>query len=212
MNMYQLANYFGPMIVSHASLKSMLSEYTNPNDKIYRLLADKQLLSLKKGLYIFSPDLAKNTPSAIIVANQLIGPSYVSLEYALSYYQAIPERVYVVTSVTTKATKAINTPIGRFTYSHISKSYYNIGLKQIACENGFFGIIACPEKALIDTIVMTKGLIFRSLKDVSNYLIEDMRIDEDWLRKLNLQLVTEIQQYAQKKNSIQLLIKYLQSI
>lgn len=209
MNTYQLANYYGSMLVSHASLKSMLRSYANPNDKIHRLIADKQLILLKKGLYFFSSDLVGKSPSSILIANHLIGPSYISLEYALSYYQAIPERVYIVTSICSKQKKTIDTPIGRFTYSKIPKPYYSLGLKQIPCDNGLFGIIASPEKALIDTIITTKGLIFRSMKDVSNFLVEDMRIDEDWLRKLNISLIQQLLELAPKKNSLQFLLKYI---
>lgn len=40
-----------------------------------------------------------------IIANTLLRPSYVSLDYALFCYNAIPERIYEITSITTKHSK-----------------------------------------------------------------------------------------------------------
>src|SRR3989344_6561832 len=57
----------------------------------------------KRGIYAF-PDAL---PPDVYLANKLHTPSYVSLEWALSYHGVIPETVYEVTSVTTKATREI---------------------------------------------------------------------------------------------------------
>lgn len=43
----------------------------------------------------------------------------ICLEWALSFYNIIPERVAVVTSVTTGANKQYETPIGTFLYRHL---------------------------------------------------------------------------------------------
>ena len=45
-----------------------------------------------------------------VLANLIYGPSYVSYEYALTYYGLIPERVFEVTSATTQKNKMFNTP------------------------------------------------------------------------------------------------------
>jgi hypothetical protein len=62
------------------------------------------------------------------IANPLYGPSYISLEYALSYYGLIPERVESITSVTTKRSKKFITPLGSFSYEHIPLKAYPIGI------------------------------------------------------------------------------------
>jgi len=59
------------------------------------------ILQIKRGLYAF-PD---NLPPDAYIANKLYSPSYISLEFALSYHGVIPETVYEITSVTTKATR-----------------------------------------------------------------------------------------------------------
>jgi len=51
-----------------------------------------------------------------LVVNLLYTPSYVSFDYALSYYGLIPERVYEVTSATLHAKKIFETPLERFSY------------------------------------------------------------------------------------------------
>ena len=58
-------------------------------------------IRLKKGLYTLQTDL----PSEEEIANKLYMPSYISFEYALGYYQLIPEMVYTITSATSKPTR-----------------------------------------------------------------------------------------------------------
>src|SRR3989344_4847720 len=59
------------------------------------------ILQIKRGLYVF-PDVL---PPDVYIANKLYSPSYISLEFALSYHGVIPETVYEITSVTTKTTR-----------------------------------------------------------------------------------------------------------
>ena len=58
------------------------------------------LQELKKGLYIFSQKYQRKSVSKLFIANYLVCPSYISLEYALGFYDIIPEIVSTVTSVT----------------------------------------------------------------------------------------------------------------
>src|SRR3989338_570521 len=60
-------------------------------------------LKVKRGLYAL-PDLL---PPDIYIANSLYRPSYVSREFALSYHRIIPETVYEITSVSTKAARRV---------------------------------------------------------------------------------------------------------
>jgi len=60
------------------------------------------IVQLKRGLYLLSNDHRTVLPSSYFLANQVVFPSYISLETALSHYHLIPETVYQVTSVTTK--------------------------------------------------------------------------------------------------------------
>ncbi|MFH0947679.1 MAG: hypothetical protein V1833_01595 [Elusimicrobiota bacterium] len=76
------------------------------------------ILQLKRGFYVFPDSL----PPDVYVANKLYSPSYISLEFALSYHGVIPETVYEITSVTTKATRRFETLGKVFSYRKIKKN------------------------------------------------------------------------------------------
>jgi len=99
---------------------------------------------LKRGLYVFPNTL----PPDVYLANKLYSPSYISLEFALSYYGVIPETVYEITSVTTKATRRFQTLGKIFSYRKIKKSAYT-GYA-IQKQNGFGFYMADAEKAFVD--------------------------------------------------------------
>ncbi|MCX6790071.1 MAG: hypothetical protein NTV60_00920 [Candidatus Kaiserbacteria bacterium] len=71
-----------------------------------------------KGFYIFS-DLEIHEQVLFAIANRVYGPSYISLEMALSLYGLIPEAVYGITSVTSQKTRTLKTPVGTFIYRHM---------------------------------------------------------------------------------------------
>ncbi len=106
------------------------------------------LIPLKRGLYIFSSQWRKIQPSVVFMANFLVLPSYVSLEQALGFYEIIPEKVTVITSVTTKKTKIFKNSVGSFEYRSIKEDLFFGFKKEIDNNQEFF--IALPEKALLD--------------------------------------------------------------
>jgi hypothetical protein len=63
------------------------------------LLRRKDIIRVKKGLYIFGETYARRPFSREVLANVIYGPSYVSLDYALHYHGLIPERVEAVISI-----------------------------------------------------------------------------------------------------------------
>lgn len=84
------------------------------------------------------------------IANKIYGPSYVSREFALSYHRVIPETVYEITSVTTKATRSFEAGGKAYTYRRIKKSAFT-GYAT-ARQNNFSFRIADPEKAFVDAL------------------------------------------------------------
>lgn len=102
------------------------------------------ILQLKQGFYVF-PDAL---PPDVYVANKLYSPSYLSLEFALSYHGVIPETVYEITSVTTKATRRFETLGKIFSYRKIKKAAYT-GY-EIQKQQGLSFYIANIEKAFVD--------------------------------------------------------------
>lgn len=119
---------------SSTSIKYFLEE------QIYEGL----LLRLKKGLY----SLRTDPPSEEEIANKLWQPSYLSFEYALAYYNILPEMPYIITSATPKTTRLFTIDHKEFGYYSIKKEAFTGYILQKTERKSF--LIAEPEKALID--------------------------------------------------------------
>jgi len=179
--------------VDAQTLLAKLRDYKKPRDWIARMVKNGDLWRLKNGFYLISSRFQRGKSDYPYeqIANLLYGPSYVSLEWALSFYHLIPERVAVVTSVTIGSNKEFPTTIGTFTYQHLSGSRYSIGINHAAVEGQVGGfLIASREKALADTV-------FTSCRDMSEKellkeLVESKRIDEDSLKSLDKELMLSI--------------------
>lgn len=151
---------------------------------IKKLLKEGLLINLKKGTYI-SPyyiDTALKTPQEKeryfeYLANVLRKPSYVSLEYMLAKYGAIPEAVFSISSVTTKITRSYNTEVGSFLYRSISSNLFT-GYKEVKFKDKSVKV-AKLSKALFDFIY------FKELKeeDLLDFLTASARINWDVFEK-----------------------------
>lgn len=195
--------------ISRHLILELLSDYQSPNDKISELLKSKELISIRRGLYITGPKMDLTTPEPFLIANHLRGPSYVSLESALSYWDMIPERAYEISSVTIKTSKLYKTPIGRFNYQQLKIPYYSYGIKNIEYSPKQTVLIASPEKALCDKVVLTPKIYLRSIKQTREFLMEDLRIDSEVLSTLDTKIMELWIKNAPKKSSLKMLIKTL---
>ena len=191
-------------------LSSLFPQNRCISDKARKLESDGRILRLKKGLYVASQNETGKTLSRELIANHLYGPSYVSQETALRYYGLIPERVYLMKSVTTKYSRNFENVTGNYHYQNCSKEYFPFGIK-IEENNGINFLIATPEKALCDMINFGKNLNFRSLKDVSIFLEDDIRFEMDFLTNINIPIIEKIAVFSRKKNSINLLTKFMKN-
>jgi predicted transcriptional regulator of viral defense system len=112
---------------------------------IHRLKKQGYVQSVKRGLYKLSDEQIPD----LYLANKLYEPSYISLEFALSYHRVIPETVYEITSVTPKATRRFET-LGRiYSYRKIKRTAFTGYM--IEKQRGFSFQIADPEKAFVDS-------------------------------------------------------------
>ena len=178
-------------ILDYGFIMDCLQEYSNPKVKLHHLLKIGALIRLKKGLYLFGEKFAKGPYSVEVVANLLYGPSYVSMEWALSFYGMIPERVYTVTSMTLGRNKEYHTPVGDFSYFTLSPESYSIGITQKKSPDFVGGfLIASPEKALVDTVFITCRNLDKVQLRVE--LLESKRIDRKCFHELNRDLLEEI--------------------
>lgn len=198
--------------ITHSVVMEMLSEYSRPNDKISELLRSGQLTALRRGLYVAGPESDLPIPDSILLANHLRGPSYVSLESALSYWGMIPERVFEVSSVTIKTAKEYDTPIGRFSYRHLAAPYYSFGVRRVELAPQQMAMIASPEKAICDKIVLTSGVLLRSINQTRDFLMEDLRIDEEQLQSLSIPTIESWLEDAPKRSSLQMLVNTLNAL
>lgn len=111
---------------------------------LFRYAKKGFITRVKRGLYAF-PDALPPDP---YLANKLYEPSYVSLMSALSYHRVIPEMVYEVTSVTSKATRRFEKLGKVFSYRHVRQGAFT-GYAT-AKQGGLSFRIADPEKAFVD--------------------------------------------------------------
>ncbi|MCL5069763.1 MAG: hypothetical protein M1308_02535 [Actinobacteria bacterium] len=125
-----------------------------------------------KNFYIFS-DLKLDDGTLFEIANKIYSPSYISSEMALSYYNLIPETVYLITSVSTRKTCSFNTDIGSFSYRNIKETGF-FGYNLVKNKDKYFKI-ANPEKAIIDFLYYRKNLDSESA-------IEQLRINTEELK------------------------------
>jgi len=205
--------HFSNQPLSHQLLVSIFKEYERPNDKIYQLAKEGVIQSIKKGLYVAGPALnIDRKPEPFLLANHILGPSYISVETALSYHGLIPERVYEIASMTTQAPRKFNTPLGMFTYTRLPLPYYAYGIRSEKLADDQYAMVASPEKALCDKIITTSGLLLRSRKAAKEFLLENMRMDEDILRQLNTKEMTSWIKGSLKEESLSMAVNSIQEL
>lgn len=151
---------------------------TTINTYISRFLKHKEIISLKRGLYVtmdFYNKHRNDTSYLFYLSNILRSPSYISSWTALQYYNLATEVIHTMTAVTTKVTRSYKTKIGTFSYQSIKKDLFSDF--SIIKNSDFEFFIATPAKALFDLLYFkTKQFKNTKLKDI-DYLIEELRID-----------------------------------
>lgn len=212
MDLNQAIRSYAAQPLTHQLLLSLLKDYKRPNDKLHQLLSKGVLEPVRKGLYMAGPSIGVNRPEPFLLANHILGPSYISLDTALSYHGLIPERVFEIASMTTKASRSFTTPAGLFTYTHLPLPYYTFGIQQAQLAADQYVMMASPEKALCDKIVTTAGIILRSQASARAYLEEDLRMDEDTLRELNTRMIRAWLPDAPKKDSLLMIVKMVEAL
>ncbi len=188
---FDISEQAGTDMLDYQQLVGLLEGYAKPRDRIGRLLAEGSLIRLRKGLYVLGERYRRAPVSRERLANLIYGPSCVSLEYALSLYGLIPERVANVTSVTTGQTRRFETPLGCFTYRNLSPVRYAPGIRW-AGEGSERFLMAGPEKALVDTVWADKRPIPASLKSFTSYLFDDLRLEPERVAAMDHGLLAAI--------------------
>lgn len=204
--LYQLAG----VPITGSEIKQCYPNLSAPEKKIQLLEKSGEIIRLRRNLYIINADASGKNTDARLCANHLYGPSYVSLQWAMAFYGMIPEKVFMMTSITTKRSRLTETPIGSFSYMQVPVSYFPIGVKSIE-ENGVSFLMASREKALCDTIMYDNFVSHQSIKSLAAYLEDDMRLDMDILMKLDTTIIEDCAKAGRKSRILYNLIKIIQS-
>ena len=190
-------------------LQHAFRDYHFPKNKISTLEKDASIYRIKKGLYVVSEKITGKKISRELIANHLYGPSYISLETALSYHSLIPERVFEIRSITTKRSKSFKTKFGLFNYTMTSSDYFTIGVQIENPEKCVAFLIATPTKALCDLIANTRHLRIQSLKAMQAYLLENLRIEPEHIKYLNVDIVHKCIPFSKKKKELHYLAQVI---
>ena len=190
------------MILTNNMIKENLKEYSNKNTKICREIKKGNLIKIVNGLYE-----TNSSVNGYLLAGSIYGPSYLSFDFALSYYGLIPEKVTAFTNATfnKKRKKMYNNQFGTYLYRDVPEKVFPLEVKLVK-EGDYSYQIATPEKALCDKLYTLSPL--KNMKKLENVLFNDLRIDVDEFNKLNLQ---DIEQISNSYNStnVNLLYRYM---
>jgi len=177
-------------------LKDLLRDFRYPRNKIGKLLKTGEIVALKSGLYVLSEQFGR---SLVLeqVANLLYGPSYISLDYALSRYGLIPEKVYILTSVCTGRKKHFDTAVGCFSYQHLKPAYYSLAYTRQLTDDSSY-LMASREKALCDKLYFAPAL--SDCRAVEHYLFDSLRIAREALSEFDPELISRLAEASGKRN------------
>lgn len=198
----------GTIPVTTSILESLYPELKSADKKVVWLEKNGYVIRLKRGLYVVNPEKSGKTLSSELIANHLYAPSYISMSTALRYYGLIPEAVYTHQSMTVKHSRCFQTPIGTYDYKYIDRNAFSVGVRSVN-KGDYAFLIASPEKALCDLIANSSKVNLRFLKDVENYLENDIRMDMDELHKFDTTILEEYIKVGKKADSIATVLNFL---
>jgi hypothetical protein len=198
--------------ISTQILLGLLKEYSRPYDKIMELVHKGILHQLRRGLYITGSLVSPKTPEPFLIANHLYGPSYISLDSAMFYWGLIPERVFEISSVTSKKSKRFMTQNVAYSFIHLPIAYYSIGIRSVSLTETQRVLIASSEKSLCDKVITMSGVNLRSKRQAMVFLLEDLRIEKEKLSELNTQEMKNWLPACPKSKSIQVLIEAIEEL
>lgn len=207
--MSNILTTLGNIPVTSSVIASLYPDVKTKFAKVAQLERAGEIIRLRRNLFVVNPEETGKPLSSGLIANHLLAPSYVSMQTALRYYGLIPEAVYTIQSMTFKAAKEFNTPVGNYCYYHISRETYPIGITQIKDGNSVY-IMATPEKALCDLIANQPGINLRYKKEALEFLEENLRFDMDRFCQLNPEIFLAYAKNGKKSTSILTILKLLQ--
>ena len=182
------------MIKTTGILVEEYKSYRNPKMKIGRLVKERKLIPIIRGLY----ETDDSVPGYLL-ANIIYGPSYLSFEFALSWYDLIPEAVFTITSASfsKKKNKRYDTFYGCYTSMDVPQQVFPYGKKYFE-ENNYGFIIASKEKAICDQLYKCHPCSNKT--ELKALLFDNLRIDENSFWNTDLEQMEELANLYNTKN------------
>jgi hypothetical protein len=150
-------------------------------------VASGEVWRARRGLYCLADRYLKGRINPLELAQRIHGPSYVSLETALSHHGWIPEGVQAITSVSRGRSRTFDTPVGLFTFTRVPQRRFLAGVRRGSIDDGDAFFLATPLKALAD-LVYVQRRDWRSAAPV----VESLRVEEESLAELTEELFDEV--------------------
>ncbi len=171
------------LLFDKKSLKLLERNNNNLNANIKYWLKNSNLIALKKGTYLFRETYNKESKKneyLEYLANQLLKPSYLSLEYVLSKYQLLSESVRAITSVSAKSSREFSNELGVWRYYYLPIKFF-IGYK-IKYFKAQPIIEASKAKALFDFLYLRfrRGLV------VQDQNLDNLRLNWENLNRSDI--------------------------
>ncbi len=171
--------------ITTTMLMGLLSGYSDARKKINSMVKQGYLKPIKQGVYLIAEDYQLLPYSKELLANLIYGPSYISLETALSNYGFIPERVSITTSICFNRGRFFSTLVGDFEYHHLKDTIYAPGVQLKEVHKDTFCQYATPEKALLDFIYLRdKKGVFKRADEYFEYIMDSYRFDLEMITKV----------------------------
>ena len=138
-----------------------------------RAMAAGEVVRVHRGLYCLASQYLRQKLDLRVLAQRIYGPSYISLESALSHHGWIPEAVYAITSVSLDRSREYDTPLGHFGFTRVPQKTLYAEVRRVEyAEAGSF-LLATPLKALADYVY-----VHECDWDSARPVVEGLRVDE----------------------------------
>ena len=168
------------LIINKDILRNFENNENTLNNNIKYWLKTKRLIALKNGVYIFNEKYKNENNKDFYfeyIANSLLKPSYLSLEYVMAKNQLLTDAVYTVTSITVKTTREFSNSLGTFRYYNIIPELF-LGYRTIFVKNTPINV-ASKSKAVFDYVYLR----FIKNSQINENVIKELRVNWENLNK-----------------------------
>jgi hypothetical protein len=166
---------------------------------VNRAMGHGEVLRLRSGLYCLAASYRKTALHPFTVAAALHGPSHVSLESALAFHGLLPEAVFQVASVTTRRSRTYTTQLGTFVFRRVPCDDPKAGVRAVRLSPDAWAFVALPLRAIADLVYLRRDISWS--RDGLGFLASSLRMEDDDLRRLNLEALPEIRRAIRNRRT-----------